>query len=97
MNKFMQEKVDFFYVMKNFLQKGFLIWKNCRKTMTSAGQHASFRLMKCFAAVLSYIKGLKQTLKTDHFDFFSTATSENKVSIDVRFEDETVWLTQDSL
>lgn len=42
-----------------------IIWKNCRKTMTSAGLHASFSLMKCFAAVKKLVDFLPDTVSVN--------------------------------
>jgi hypothetical protein len=32
-----------------------------------------------------------------HSDFILFKTEDEKISVDVRFEDETVWLTQDQM
>jgi hypothetical protein len=36
-------------------------------------------------------------MKENHSDFILFKTEDEKISVDVRFEDETVWLTQDQM
>lgn len=36
-------------------------------------------------------------MKENHSDFILFKTVDDKISVDVRFEDETVWLTQDQM
>ena len=36
-------------------------------------------------------------MKENHSDFILFKTEDEKISVDVRFEDETVWLTQEQM
>lgn len=36
-------------------------------------------------------------MKANHSDFILFKTEDEKISVDVRFEDETVWLTQEQM